>query len=63
MFYLGNDMFEVRKGGLKVVGTIRNGVFVLDITVGKPSPSTLTTTTTSDASVLLHRRLGHLDYG
>lgn len=64
LVYLGNSLFEVRKEGRKVFGgSIRNGVFVLDITVGKPSPSALTSTTASDSSMLQHRRLGHLNYG
>lgn len=57
-------MFEVRKDSLKVFGgIIKNGVFVLEISVGKPSPSALISTTSSDSSMLLHRRLGHLNFG
>lgn len=64
LVYLGNNQFEVPKDGQKVFGgNIRIGVFVLNITVGKPSPSALTSTTPSDSLMLLHRRLGHLNFG
>lgn len=64
LYYIGNDKFEVRKDGKKVFGGfIRNGIFVLNVTIGKSSSSAQSARSSSDTSILLHRRLGHLNYG
>ena len=64
LFYIGNDKFEVRKENKKVFGgIIKNGIFVLDVKIGKSSHSALAASSDSNTSILLHRRLGHLSYG
>lgn len=63
LYYIGNDKFEVRKDNQKVFsGFIQNGIFVLNVTICKSSPSAFTARSNSDTSILLHRRLGHLNY-
>lgn len=42
LYYIGNDKFEVRKDNKKVFrGVIRNQTFMLNVTIGKSSPSAL----------------------
>lgn len=64
LVYLGNDQFEVRKDSKKVLdGVIKNGIFVLNVSNGKPTLSASAVSASSDFSILHHRRLGHLNYG
>lgn len=51
LYYISNNKFEFRKDSKKVFGgIIRNGIFVLNVTIGKSSPSAHTTRSSSDTS-------------
>lgn len=64
LVYLGDDKFEVRKDSKKMLGgVIKNGIFLLNTSTGKPTLSVSTVSMSSELSMLQHRRLDHLNYG
>ena len=62
LFYLGNQLFEVRLNGSRLLhGSIQDGIFILSITLGTSHHSVNTAQQQADVT-LLHRRLGHLNF-
>lgn len=61
LFYLGNQLFEVRLNGSRLLhGSIQDGIFVLLVTIGTLSHSINTVRPQTDVT-LLYRRLGDLN--
>lgn len=61
LFYLGNNLFEVRLNGSRLLhGSIQDGIFILAITLGTHVHSVNSAQHQADVT-LLHRRLGHLN--
>lgn len=64
LYYIEIDKFKVQKDNRRVFGgVIRNGMFVLNVEIGKSYHLAYSAKSAADTSILLHRRLGHLDYG
>lgn len=63
LVYTGHDKFEVQKNFKPILdGVIKNIIFVLEESVGKPMSPPLSASAVSDVSILQHRRLGHPNY-